>query len=507
MANTIQTNVASLNARRNLEKTSSGLSTSLQRLSSGMRINSARDDAAGLQISNRLTSQVNGLNQSVRNANDGISLAQTAEGALQESTNILQRIRDLSVQSANGSNSASERKALQQEVGQLIAEMNRISDTTAFGGKKLLDGKFGSSAFQVGSDANQTIGVSLQSASAEFLGQNRFDMVDGTGLNAILANATVAGAEGANVDASTLNLTITGSLGVATVATVTGSAKDVAEAINAVSADTGVTADARTVVELSGFGTGSLSFTLQGKQAAADAVSISASINDTDDLSALADAINQESGKTGITATANGEGAITLVSENGDNISLGEYVTSSTDTNFVANMQTFKGDANSANASASAVTATITEGTATTDSFVAQGIVRLDGGGQGFTYASASATLDDSTSGGSSLTSVEDINISTAAGAQEALGIVDGAIATIDSMRSSLGAVQNRLGATISNLQNISENVSAARSQIRDTDFAETTAELAKQQVLQQAGLSMLAQANASGQSVLSLLQ
>ena len=169
MALTVNTNVASLNTQRNLNISSKALDISLQRLSTGYRINSAKDDAAGLQISNRLTSQVNGLNVASRNASDGISLAQTAEGALQQSTNVLQRMRDLALQSANGSNGASERKALNEEVTQLQNELERISNTTTFGGKKLLDGSFGTAAFQVGAAANETISVSLKDAGPDGL--------------------------------------------------------------------------------------------------------------------------------------------------------------------------------------------------------------------------------------------------------------------------------------------------------------------------------------------------
>lgn len=505
MGSVIQTNVASLNARRNLSKTSDMLNNSLQRLSSGLRINSARDDAAGLQISNRLSSQIGGLNQAVRNANDGISLAQTAEGALQESTSILQRIRDLSVQSANGSNSNTDRKALQAEVGQLVAELNRIAETTSFGGQVLLDGSFGSSAFQVGANANETINVSLQSAETQYLGRNSVDF-DGTDFGVGEAAATAIPANNAYVGNNTL--VITGSLGSNTagdiVIAANASAADVAEAINTASDDTGVTADARTVIQMSTFSaTGSVSFELSGKNAITDTVSVSASVNDLDDLSALADAINQESGKTGVTATADGNGNITLVSESGDNIGIGNFTHSSTGASVAVDNRNYDNtDFTTNNA-----TITLTDGALATDSSLFTGTTRLDGGGSGFTFSGSLADLSAGIAGGSTVDSVDDIDIGSAEGAQEALGVVDGAIATIDGMRASLGAAQNRLSSTISNLQNISENVSAARSRVRDTDFAETTADLAKNQVLQQAGLSMLAQANASSQSVLSLLQ
>jgi flagellin len=496
MGNVISTNVASLNARRNLEKTNNALSKSLERLSSGMRINSAKDDAAGLQISNKLTSQINGLNQSVRNANDGISLAQTAEGALQESTNLLQRIRDLSVQSANGTNSATERKALQQEVGQLVSELNRISETTAFGGRKLLDGTFGSASFQVGASSNQTIGVSLSESSASTIGQNSQDLT-GTGLgNAVAAAATL----GASTVASG-SISINGALGTSQVSIAAGaSASDIAASVNEKSGDTGVTADARTTVQLSAFSSsgGTYSFDLKGSNGTAETI-VANVVDGSKDLSALADAINAVSGKTGVTATAE-DGTLTLVSENGDDITLENY----SGDDITVQARNYDNDGNtSANATSGSTTLT-----STNHSTRITGQVRLDGGGQGFTTDASSATFANSTNvEGSSLQKVSDIDIATAEGAQKAIGIVDGAISKIDQMRSTIGAVQNRLSSTISNLQNIAENVSAARSAIRDTDFAETTANLAKEQVLQQAGLSMLAQANASGQSVLSLLQ
>jgi len=502
MGNAIQTNVASLNSRRNLSKTSDMLQTTLQRLSSGFRINSAKDDAAGLQISNRLTSQIGGLNQAVRNANDGISLAQTAEGALQESTSILQRIRDLSVQSANGSNSNQDRKALQAEVGQLISELDRIATTTKFGGRSLLDGTFGSSAFQVGANANETINISLQSAETSYLGRNSVD-ADGTEFG--IGEAAAAALPANNGNTANNTLIITGSLGSNTAGEIAiganASAADVAEAVNSVSDQTGVQADARTVIQLSAFTAGSVSFELSGKNATTDTVSVSASINDPDDLSALADAINQESGKTGLTATADGQGNITIISEAGDNVGLGNFTHSTSGSTVTVNNRNYDNTGFTTN------NAPITLTDSANDSSLFTGTTRFDGGGSGLTFSGSATTLTLAATGGSTVDSVEDIDIGSAEGAQEALGVVDGAIATIDGLRAGLGAAQNRLSSTIANLQNISENVAAARSRIRDTDFAEETATLSKAQVLQQAGLSMLAQANSQPQSILSLLQ
>ena len=175
MSQVIATNMSSLAAQRALSQTQGDVQTALERLSSGLRINGAKDDAAGLAISERFTSQINGLNQAIRNANDGTSLAQTAEGALNETTALLQRMRELAVQSANATNSATDRSALQSEVDQLKQEINRIASTTEFNGRTLLDGSFTSQAFQVGANSNQTISISIENASGSGLGNSSND--------------------------------------------------------------------------------------------------------------------------------------------------------------------------------------------------------------------------------------------------------------------------------------------------------------------------------------------
>jgi flagellin len=472
MALTVNTTVASLNTQRNLGSSSKGLDTSLQRLSTGFRINSAKDDAAGLQISNRLTSQINGLNVATRNSNDGISLAQTAEGALQQSTGILQRIRDLALQSANGSNGATERAALQGEVAQLQQELNRISETTSFGGRKILDGSFGSQAFQVGANAYETISVSIGSAATDRIGVNRFE-TSGAGAVATASGAAFSATSGSAYGSASFNINSKLSDG------------DVAIA--------GVTANARTVATLGGItASGTVSFDLSGltsKSKDTDSATVSAVVNDLTDLSSLADAINRETGKTGISAVSKG-GTIELVSSRGDAISISNYAGSGG-----ATLQTksFDGEDD--------------VGTAAT--IVAGGGARADGQVQ---LEAADAFSVNGMTGGlgadgfSELDAVNTIDISTATGAQDALGIINGAISNIDSQRAQLGAVQNRFENTISNLQNISENSSAARSRIRDTDFAAETSELTKNQILQQAGTAILAQANQLPQAVLSLL-
>ena len=299
MGNVLNSNVSSLNAQRNLTNVNNALQTTFQRLSSGLRINSARDDAAGLQISNGLTSQIRGLTVAARNANDGISLAQVAEGALQESTNILQRIRELSIQSANGSNGASERAALQAEVSQLQLELNRIADSTSFGGRTLLDGTFGSSAFQVGSESFQTIDVVLSSSRGADIGNNSRDLA-GTANNVGLGRTTAtANTAGANNVAGTI--TISGSAGTSSAISAIGlSAKEISDAINLETGTTNVSADARNVISLSGLGDGNVSFSLTGSNGTASTISAGIS---SGDLSSLSSAINEASAQTGISAS------------------------------------------------------------------------------------------------------------------------------------------------------------------------------------------------------------
>ena len=505
MALTVNTNVASLNTQRNLNGSSKALDTSLQRLSTGFRINSAKDDAAGLQISNRLTSQVNGLNVAVRNANDGISLAQTAEGALQQSTNLLQRMRDLSLQSANGSNSAEDRASLQKEVSQLQSELSRIATTTTFGGRKVLDGTFGTSSFQVGANANETIDVTLTSAAADKLGNHTLKSNGSIATGAATAEATAAPANG--LDAQTL--VVTGFAGQKTISTAADdSAKAVADKINAETLNTGVKAEAKTGAQISGLTeTGVVAFKLSGSNTTA--VDISANITDANDLSSLVDAINAKSADTGITASAspNKDGKLVLESKTGTNIKIEGFTINDGDTSTanVVSVQALKSDGSYGTAVVLDESDTGGAG-AGTDSTTISGFVTMSST-KSFSVNGGTAEFLSSAAASSSLSSVAKVDIKTAAGAQDAIAVIDAALAQIDDQRSSLGAVQNRFENTISNLQNISENASAARSRIRDTDFAAETSELTKNQILQQAGTAILAQANQLPQAVLSLLQ
>ncbi|MCK9238391.1 MAG: flagellin [Thiopseudomonas sp.] len=385
MALSVNTNVSALNTQRNLNASTNQLSVSLQRLSTGSRINSAKDDAAGLQIANRLTSQINGLNVAVKNSNDGISMAQTAEGALEQSTSLLHRMRDLALQSANGSNSADERKALNGEVDQLKKELDRISNTTSFGGKKLLDGSFGTTTFQVGAAANESISVKIDAMSTQSMTAKHYE-------------STVGKATGT--------------------ATASGSI--------------------------------SVGVTVGGKEST---ISVNVKVGDTgeDVTQSIATAINDLNAGVGAFVK---DGDIMLMS--------------SVDETGAANN----------------LTAMATSGS----------VAGINAG----TFTGAT---------GATSSTIASIDLNTIEGSQTAILAIDQAIQKIDSQRADIGALQNRFENTIANLQNIAENVSGARGRIKDTDFASETANLSKQQILQQAGTAILAQANQLPQAVLSLLR
>ncbi len=381
MAQTINTNIASLNAQRNLNSSQGALNTSLQRLSTGLRINSAKDDAAGLAISERFTAQIRGLNQAARNANDGISLAQTAEGALAEVTNNLQRIRELAVQASNATNSQSDRDALQTEVSELLNEIDRVANQTQFNGVQLLDGSFSGAVFQVGANAGETITISATTD----------------------ANTAALG----SVTSASTSDVATGLTGFATAI----SAGDML--VNGV--DIGAVGSAGSALERAG---------------------------------QLVNAINNVSSASGVGATYNSATAEIILVSSG-NI-------------------TFTG---------AALSATVT----------------------GFT-AAENATASTSTG-------IDTLSVSSFAGAQLAIDLVDSSLTSINSARATLGAVQSRFESVVTSVQTTSENLSASRSRIRDADFAAETANLTRAQILQQAGTAMLAQANAAPQNVLALLQ
>ncbi|MBS1209817.1 MAG: flagellin [Proteobacteria bacterium] len=399
MAMTINTNVASLNAQRNLTTSQSSLATSLQRLSSGLRINSAKDDAAGLAISERMTTQIRGLTQAARNANDGISLAQTAEGAMATIGDNLQRIRELSVQSANATNSSSDREALNAEVQQLISEIDRVANQTSFNGTKLLDGSFTSKLFQVGANSGETISINnIVDANADELGTAQFAAAETT-TDALVSSGSAA--------------------------TATASGTFSGMVINGVKID---------------------------------AVTIAVGNTPTEVSANIVNAINAKMDQTGVFASTDSTGHLTLTSLNEGE----DFV-------FTAPTST--------------------------------------GSGTGLTLNDLTGITTPVDAQLSTAVHIEDIDISTFIGSQQALEIVDKALTQVNSSRADMGAIQNRFTSTITNVQTSSENISASRGRILDADFAVETANLSRTQILQQAGTAMLAQANSLPQQVLSLLK
>jgi flagellin len=506
MGQVINTNVLSLNAQRNLARTQGDLAQALQRLSSGLRINSAKDDAAGLAISERFTTQIRGINQAVRNANDGISLAQTAESALGELTNNLQRIRELAVQSANGTNSASDRVALDQEVQQRVAEIERIASQTAFNGLKVLDGTFGSSQFQVGANAGETITVNLsQGTKASQIGQ--------------IATATSA------AEVTVANLTGTGTIqvgsgqartiGIATAGTAAGqtvgSAFAKVNAINAASVS-GLTATASNNVEFVIAATAGVSAT--------DAYSLR--INGQDIFAGynqatggvltaqqITDAINGQASTTGVTAILSGTD-LRLSAADGRDIAIAQLlgggatggITAGAAGASTVNGTTYRDGtltATLADANANSVVVGAVNGGTVTLTAAENIILTDDGAILGFATADFTIAKDTTT--------LATANVTTVSEANNVIQRVDAALTTVSGLRSTFGAIQNRFESTISNLTAISENLQASRSRIQDADFAAETAALTRAQILQQAGTAILAQANAAPQTVLALLQ
>jgi flagellin len=459
MAQVINTNIMSLTAQRNLNATKSDMATSMERLSSGLRINSAKDDAAGLAISERFTSQIRGLDQAVRNSNDGISLAQTAEGALQETGNILQRVRELAVQSANDTNSESDRRALNNEVKELVSEVNRIANNTEFNGAGVLDGSLEELVFQVGANQGQTIEVNGVDARARNLGmrQESGDTITSTNLTSALTADDLA-VNGYTVDLSGISS-----------ADQTAALDEVVDRISAEYADTGVQAE-RT------------QGTTQGLTYTANTAEQTVTINDVDvDIAGgataeqAANAINSKAGQTGVSAYESG-GSVVLESDGVD-------------------IEFTDGATNGG--------ADILGG----DNTYSRGINLISAPGEDITHSGDAATSLQLSVGGEEDFRVSGTDVLSRDSANDAIKTMDQAIQMVNDFRSELGATQNRFESTISNLEVTSENLSAARSRIQDADFAKETSEMTRTQILQQAGTSMLAQANQVPQNALSLLQ
>ena len=474
----INTNIQSLNAQRNLNKTLMPLQTAMQRLSSGLRINSAKDDAAGLAVAVRMNSQIKGLTQAYRNANDAVSLVQTAEGAIDEMTNALQRIRELAVQSANASNTALDRSATDKEVQQLIQEVDRIATQTQFNNQTLLDGTLGTKAFQIGANAGQTINVSLnQGLKSTQIGQIATD----TGVAVSTTNIVD---DSVYVNSTEVALSVAGS----EAGQLADSAYAKAMAINS-SGISGVTAttNATTNTNTNAFGV-TLDDVADHYKLEINGVNVyehTGAVTVTQ--SELVDTINVYASQTGVTAEVTG-GSIKLTAADGRNI---DIVSTELTAGSVANSYAY----------AASAAGTIIKGRGTLTLSSSTNIDINDAGNRlGFGAGTSTITVD--TTQNLSAVQVTDVDKSN-----DAINRVDSALNVISNMRADLGAILNRFTSTMSNLSNVLENITAAHSRIMDADFASETANITKAQILQQAGISVLAQANSLPQNVLTLLR
>ena len=601
----VNTNVGAVVAAANIEKANKELDTAIARLSSGLRINSAKDDAAGMAIVSKMESQVKGLSMAIRNGTDSQNLIDTSEGAQVETVNILQRLRELAIQSANDSNTALDRTFINAEATQLIAEVDRIANQTSWNEVNLLDGTFSSKQFQLGSNAGEDVTFSIDSAKSADIGNYR---VNGT--------STLIDANDDAITAQTL--TLSGNIGSTTSAVALGSsAATVASGVNAVTSLTGISATAVSKVKLHSMTTaGDVTFTLGNDASSGGSASISATITDVTDIRAIKDAVNAVAGTTGIIASVHSDGnsALVLTHSTGEDIKITSFTHSganltshmhvdvldqdgaavtegagfansqilndvTTDDNSLVTAEsvavntafalvsgikaefnaklTITNSAHTQDADASAViVGTGADGSALTETLsysTSSGgsvtsvntfatITSVTNGGTALTgsstiivgqlantgvdavgqvrfnsSASFSVTTDEVTNGegflgttasnSASLSALSSVTLGTVAGAEAAIDIIDGAIAKINDQRSDLGAISNRLDATISNLSNIVTNTQASVSNVRDADFSLETSRLTRAQILSQAATSMLAQANASKQSVLQLLQ
>ena len=585
MSQTINTNIASLNAQHNLDRSQGSLQTSLQRLSSGLRINSAKDDAAGLAISDRFTTQIRGLGQAIRNANDGISLAQTGEGALGEVTNNLQRIRELAVQASNATNSASDRAAINLEVQQRLAEIDRSAGQTSFNGQKILDGSFGNATFQVGANAGETIGLSLNtsvrnadigqiasttsavlttggtggslaitSSSLNF-GTAGSAQVDGSNTQVVSGNTTNGGAgsfdfsnaldnanfsvdgnavllNAAYTDANGLAAAIQGQLTGYTVTNSGGTLTFSQTGSTAAVAITGADANANTAGILDSAGTaGSAAVPTTNATFSVDGTAVTLNQDYASQAALVADLDSQLAGYTvsttggsNVTITNDTTGsvavAISAADANATTAGFGNATgtagvaggsitlasgafTLATGSNSAVDLagtySTTQGLADAINSKVNGVYATVTSG----------GAMQLTSA-QDITLGGSEATTTlgfASTSAAASNGSLSNVNTLTAAAANETLQRIDSALNNVNNLRGTFGAIQNRFDSVISSLAGATENATASRSRIQDADFAAETAALTRGQILQQAGIAMLSQANQLPQAVLALLR
>lgn len=497
MALGINTNIASLSAQRALSNTQADAATAMQRLSSGLRINSAKDDAAGLAVSNALTSRIQGLNQASRNANDAVSMLQTAEGGLQAVTDSLQRMRELAVQAASDSIGSVERGYLDTEFQQLITEIDRIVDASSYNSVQLLDGSFTTKTFQVGANnsaTNDRITISIADSNTVALGtsQSTYSLT-GAALAGTISDGDLTikvGANGTVTDIGEVDATGTTNFAANVKAAVEAANSEVTATVGGATlalgdftANTGGT-NADTVAMSITSGSTAVALFSATDITAVTAVTIDAAIANSTVATNLANA--------GITVSGSASnGDLTFSNSDGKNLVFTQTIVDA-DTSITA--FGFEQLPNTVTASETAYGSI---------SLTASDTLTLAGSGTVNAGFHAN-NLSDTTAGG---TAVSALDVLTTAAAQTAIGSLDNALSTVNSTRASIGSYQSAFDTMIANLSVESENASSARSRILDADFAQESAALAKTQVLQQAGISVLAQANAMPQQVLALLQ
>ena len=534
MPQNINTNLSSLVGLRQLSQTQTNLNRILEKVSSGYQINSARDDAAGLAIANRFSSQINGLSIASRNANDGTSLAQTTESALEETTNALQRIRELSLQAANGTLNSSDRSAIQKEIDQLKSEVDRIAETTTFNGKRVLDGSLSSQQFQIGANAGETVNISGFDARSSTLG-GLPGTVQSTGSRTGLGSTDIGSQGIQEGDADTPNITdLTLQVGDATAVNIaaeenggaidtvastseltdpnsltygSGLAKSIADRINTLRETEGsglanVYATASTEFNAGDIQTGDVSGSVNTSTAsnvAAGAISngdlningvdIGPALFETNDAGGdLVNAINAKSDLTGVTASTNDQAQLTLQAEDGRDIVINTASTAVTNRLFGGGENRFSDSFDNLRVSGEVT--------------VSAGDTLTFGGGDAGS-AGLNALQEDNIQATGTVASID---VRTVEGAQSSVESIDSALNRIDSYRASLGAIQNRFESSIRNLSSVAESQTAARSRIEDTNFASQITALSREQIKRQAGLALQAQANALSQQILSLL-
>ena len=512
----VNTNVGSLIARSSLAAQNKNMEASIEKLSTGLRINTASDDAAGMAISSRMESTIRGLSQAIRNSSDGKNMFDTIEGASLEAVNILQRIRELAVQSANDSNTGLDRSFLQKELTQLVAEVDRISSHTTWNGKKLLDGTLSGQQIQIGMFNDEDITFSVDGMASGSIGNYEVDTVNEVDLHASAGAAVI----------TDNTFTIVGSVGSKTVTATAATAKQHAAIANSVTAETGVTATAVTKVKINGLAAagaatvnGSYSMGLQGTNTSATTITFT--IDVASDMRALRDAVNNVSGTTGITAKMGATNAdVILTHATGEDIVITAFDNTclsetATDHHTLAVTALAADETAQASGTVGAAVTTDASGfqatlkTASDAQFLSSrthGTVKFQSS-EAFSISGYQTDALPSASTNGSLASLASASLSTAVNAEKAIRIVDGALHKINTVRAELGAMSNRMDAAIDNLTNVVTNTQASQSHIQDADFAAETSKLTKAQILAQAATSMLAQANTSKQGVLSLLQ